>query len=82
MAIVNSIKGVVVKQALKTMLDGDKGSTMLGTVAAALLTAGIDWSKLMQGPGTADGATEIGKIVGVVLLVLWGLKAGKKPVEK
>ncbi len=77
MALPDAIKGAFLKSALKYATNGDSGSTSLGLIAAALLGANLDFSRLSQGFHTTPGAEEIGKAFAIVVITIWGIYIGK-----
>jgi hypothetical protein len=72
------IKNAFAKTFLKRFLDGDKGSTLLGTVAAALLGANLDFDKITHGLENEASAMECGKAAAIVLLAAWAWFIGRK----
>lgn len=73
------LKGSILKAFLKQTLDGNKGSTLLGTVAAAILASDTDFSHLMHGIHSDADAQMWGKIVAILFVTVWGYFVGKKP---
>lgn len=55
----------------------DAKTTVLGLVAAALLAAGLDWGKLINGD-----STEIGKVAGAAVVALLGYYTNKPNAAK
>lgn len=80
MGIVTSIKGNIAKSLLRQLTDGDKGSTVLGAAAAALLAANINFGLLFQCCSTEESGIELGKAIAVVVLGVWGYCTGKGKV--
>lgn len=81
MGIANSIKGKMVDVVLKRLMDGDKGSSLLGLMAGALLAANIDFGRVFaffQNP-TQENCIEAAKALAVVIAVVWGYFIGRKP---
>lgn len=78
------IKNAFAKTFLKRFLDGDKGSTFLGAIAAALLGANLDFDKITHGLENEASAAECAKALAIVLLAVWAWFIGrkKKPVEE
>jgi hypothetical protein len=74
----NCIKVAFVKSLLGNLTHGDKGSTLLGIIAAAVLASGLDFGKLLQFFATQDSAIEWGKMVAIILFSVWGYFIGKK----
>jgi hypothetical protein len=77
----NFVKGVFIKSVLSNLKDGDKGSTVLGVVAAGLLAANLDFSKLAGGFSTSESALECGKAGAALILALWAWRIGKKKLQ-
>ena len=78
MGLTDSIKGSFIKAAVSHLTDGDRGSTLLGTVGAGLLAANIDWSQVSRGFTDEKSAIECGKAAGIALILVWGYFTGKK----
>jgi len=67
------IKALFVKSLVKQLArDNDRKTTVLGIVAAALLAAQLDWSRLVAGD-----AGEIGRAAGVAVAALFGYLTNK-----
>jgi hypothetical protein len=76
------LKGFLIRAFLKKITDGDTGSTILGAIAAALLAGNINWGEVTKGMHDQASATEIGKVIGIVVLAVWGYFTGKKTGPK
>lgn len=72
---------MLINSFLKGILDGDTGSTMLGTIASALLAGDVKWHSLAHWR-TPQGMEEYGKILTIVVLAVWGWKTGKRTAPK
>ncbi len=72
------IKSAFVRALLGHLKDGDKGSTLLGIIAAALLAANLDFGKILAGLHDQDSAIECGKAAAIALLAIWGYFVGRK----
>lgn len=71
--MLDTIKASIAKGMLGKLADDhDTKTTALGVVAAGLLAANIDWSKLFKGDGT-----EIGKVVGALVVAAIGYYSNK-----
>lgn len=75
------LQNIIIRRVLKTMTHGDKGSTLLGVLAACLLAANIDFATIAAGDKNKR-AVEIAKACAVVALVLWGRYIGKEDVAQ
>jgi hypothetical protein len=77
----NFVKTALINTTLKRLAHaGDGGSTLLGTLATALLAEKLDWGLLLRffsEPDT-ESATELGKVIGLVILWLVSYFCGKK----
>jgi hypothetical protein len=76
-----ALKNLLVNTFLKKLTDGDKGSTLLGAIAAALVCAKVDWSLVAQGLHDQPSAIECGKAAAVALLAVWGWFTGRKKAQ-
>jgi len=62
------LKALFTKSFLKRLAgDNNSKTTLLGFVAAALLAANVEWSKLFAGE-----PAEIGQAAAVLIAALWG----------
>jgi hypothetical protein len=75
----NYLKNLFINRTLKHVLDGNKGSNILTVIVAAVLGAQIDFMKAAAGFQfkDADSVTEASKLVGVVVLAVYGYFVGK-----
>lgn len=76
---IDSIKGAFVKALLNKLVDGDKGSTVLGVAAGAALAANLNWGLIMEGFHSQASAMELGKLAGVVGLAVYGWECRAGP---
>lgn len=74
----NDIKGQFVKAALEKLQDGNHGSTALGTLAALLLGANLNFGLILQGFQSTESSAETGKALGIVILWVWSYYIGKR----
>jgi len=74
------VENAFINQVLKHVLDGNKGSNILGAVIAALMGANINWSLAIAGFKFQDAAatTESAKLVGTVVVCVFAYFVGKK----
>lgn len=73
---VKKVGASAVQGAAKVLTQGDSGSTLLGTVAAASLLSGVNFEKVLNGDKTS-----LGLLAGSALVGVWGyfVGKGKKP---
>jgi len=72
------MKTFLIDTFLKRVLDGNKGSTLLGTVITPLLLAHVNWDLVLQGPHTQAAATADGQVAGIVVVAVWSFFIGRK----
>jgi hypothetical protein len=77
MGLISGAKGEIIKVALKRFTDGDSGSTILGVIAAAILTSGMSFGDLFSKDG-AKQAQAIGLLAGSIAVAGYGYFIGKK----
>lgn len=65
------------KERVGSWLDPDKGTTALACLLGALITANLDWGKVLAG----DKA-EVSKIIGAVVIVAYGHLTNRLPTIK
>jgi len=64
----NFLKALFTKSFLKKLAgDNNSKTTLLGFLAAALLAANVEWSKVLAGE-----PAEIGQAAAVLIAALWG----------
>lgn len=80
MAILDGVKNAFIGKVLNQVLDGNKGSNILGAVITAVLGSQIDYVKAMAGFhfDNAANAAESAKLVSVVVLATFAYFVGKK----
>lgn len=71
------MKDLIVKSALKRLTDGDSGSTLLGILAAGLLSSNVNFGDLFSKDQTKK-AQAVGLLIGTMAIVIWGYVTGKK----
>lgn len=74
------IENTFINQVLKHILDGNKGSNILGAIIMGLMAANLDWAKAIAGFKFQDAAaaTESAKLVGTMVCALFAYFVGKK----
>ena len=77
MGLIASAKGTLVKTVLDKLSHGDTGSTILGTVAGAVLLSGANFSDLFSQDQNKQ-VTAIGTIAAAAVIAVWGFYVGKK----
>lgn len=77
------LKNLFINKVLKNMVDGDKGSTVLGTLVTAILALDINYAKAIKGFQFQDpeAVGESAKLVGGALLWVWSFFIGRKRKE-
>lgn len=75
----SAIENAFINRLLQHVLDGDKGSNLLGAVLVALLAGNIDWVKALQGFkfNNQDEAMESAKVAGIVVVAVFSWFVGK-----
>jgi len=75
------VENAFINQVLKRVLDGDKGSNILGVIIVAVVGANIDFAKAIAGFKFQDQAAsmESAKLVGTVICAVFAYFVGKKP---
>ena len=73
-------EGTIINVALKRLTDGDSGSTLLGSLAGALLAAHINFGDLFSKDPQKKAQT-IGLVIGTIILFVWGYFTGKSPKQ-
>lgn len=78
--MLNTIKNAFIKKLLEHVLDGNKGSNILTAILVPVLAANVDWTLAIKGMKFDDmaAAIELSKVVGLVLVGLFGYLVGKK----
>ena len=79
--MIGAIENAFINKLLSHILDGDKGSNLLGVVLVALLGAKIDWVKAFQGFkfDNQEAAMESAKLAGIIVVAVFSWFVGKKP---
>lgn len=78
MSVGSSFKGAALKAALGKLQDGNSGSTALGAVSLAVLSAGVDFGRLFDSSDSTKQGTEWGKVAAALVLGVWGYFIGRK----
>jgi hypothetical protein len=80
MAIIDGVKNAFISKLLEHVLDGNKGSNILGAIITAILAANVDYSKALRGFQfqKPDEAMEAAKLTGAVVLAVFAYFVGKK----
>lgn len=80
MAILDGVKNAFIDKVLNNVLDGDKGSNILGALLTAVVAAKVDYVKAMAGFQfkSAGDAAESAKLVSAVALATFAWFVGKK----
>lgn len=81
MQIVADAKGEFVKVLLEKLTHGDTGSSILGLVAAGVLTSGVNFGDLFSSDQTKQ-IHAAGLAAGAAVVVVWGYFIGKKKPER
>lgn len=71
------MNGLIIKAVLRHFTDGNTGSTYLGVLAAALLSANVSWGDLAS-HDPARAAQAWGLVIAVAAIVTWGWFTGKR----
>lgn len=80
MAALDTVKNAFIQKLIEKLLDGDKGSNLLGAVLVAILGAHINYMQALAGfkfENMTD-AGESAKVVGTVVLAVFAWFVGKK----
>ena len=77
MGLLGAAKGEFIQKALETLTHGDKGSTMLGAIATAILLSGVNFGDLFSSDEHKQ-AVAMGLIAGSLVMAVWGWFIGKK----
>lgn len=74
------IENAFIDRVLTHVLDGNKGSNILGFLLLALLSTHIDWVKAFRGFQfqDQDAAMESAKLVGTILVSVFAWFVGKR----
>ena len=83
MAVLDGVKNAFIGKLLGQVLDGNKGSNILGVIIAAVIGAQINYVKALNGFkfDNLDYATESAKLVGTVVVAVFAYFVGKKPAK-
>lgn len=75
-----AIENAFINKLLEHVLDGNKGSNILTALLVPILAAHIDWALALKGAQFDDmnASLELAKVIGLVLLGLFGYFVGKK----
>jgi hypothetical protein len=82
MALLDGLKNTFINKVLGHILDGNKGSNILGVVIAGVMGANIDYMKAFAGFkfDNATNTTESAKLVGTLITCTFAYFVGKKKV--
>ncbi|HZT29731.1 MAG TPA: hypothetical protein VFA33_07610 [Bryobacteraceae bacterium] len=78
--MIPSVQNLFINKVLEHILDGNKGSNILTAILTAVLGARINWAQACRGfrCDNAEDAAEAAKLVGVLVLAVFGYYVGKK----
>jgi hypothetical protein len=79
----SAIQNAFIGKLLEHLLDGNKGSNVLGAILTAILAAHVDYSKALKGFkfDDMDASMESAKLAGAVVLAVFAYFVGRKKVE-
>ncbi|HXR39691.1 MAG TPA: hypothetical protein VN776_11385 [Terracidiphilus sp.] len=80
MAVLDGVKNAFINKLLEHVLDGNKGSNILGIIITGILAQHIDYTKAIAGFQftNADNAAESAKLIGTVVVAVFAYFVGKK----
>lgn len=80
MGIIDGLKNTFISKVLNQVLDGNKGSNILTVIITAIIGANLDYMKAFRGFKfeNPDEVSEAAKLVGVLVLAIYGYFIGKR----
>ena len=74
------VENAFINATLDHVLDGNKGSNILGAILVPVLAAKIDWAKCIRGLqfNDLDAATELAKLTAILTLAVYAFFVGRK----
>ena len=74
------VENAFINETLKHVLDGNKGSNILGAILVPALGAKIDWALCVRGLKFDDmaAAAELAKLTGILVLGTYAFFVGRK----
>lgn len=78
--MLDTIKNAFINRLLTQMLDGNKGSNILGAILTAMLAANINYAKALAGFrfDNMDNAAESAKLLATIVLAVFAYFVGKR----
>jgi len=78
--MIDSIKNAFINKLLERLLDGDKGSNILGAIITAVVGSQINYVRAFQGFqfDNMDNSMESARLVGTLVVAVFAWFVGKK----